>query len=159
MTRFSTFQIQWAKVSSAKRNQWFILISHSIIFLWHISVSTTKVWKIWKGPREPHEGQVQGPAPESRPSQAVQVGWVERGLRAALRRRTWSCGWMRASTWPICKCNEYLQPKSQPNPGLHHKKGDQQVERSDPVTSLSWEPPPGVLHPAVDPQTANLFLY
>ncbi|PKU36182.1 rna-directed dna polymerase from mobile element jockey-like [Limosa lapponica baueri] len=28
------------------------------------------------------------------------TGWVENGLKAALRRRTWGCWWMRSSTGP-----------------------------------------------------------
>ena len=59
-----------------------------------------QAWEV--GLCEPHEvqqGQVQGPAHGSGRSQSQKTGWVENGLRAALRRRTWGCWWTRSSTW------------------------------------------------------------
>ncbi|GAB0178641.1 cAMP-dependent protein kinase inhibitor alpha [Grus japonensis] len=46
----------------------------------------------------------------------------------------------------ICTCS----PESQPCPGLHQKRCDQQVEGGDPAPLLpSRETPPGVLRPAL----------
>jgi len=48
----------------------------------------------------------------------------------------------------VCACS----PKSQPYPGLHQKKGGQQVEGGDSAPLLrSGETSPGVLHPALEP--------
>ncbi|GAB0179110.1 mitochondrial enolase superfamily member 1 [Grus japonensis] len=46
----------------------------------------------------------------------------------------------------VCACS----PESQPHPGLHQKRCDQQVEGGDPAPLLgSCETPPGVLRPAL----------
>ena len=46
----------------------------------------------------------------------------------------------------MCACS----PESQPCPGLHQKRRDQQVEGGDPAPLLrSCETPPAVLHPAL----------
>jgi len=38
------------------------------------------------------------------------TGWVENGLRAALRRRTWGCQLIRSSTWLSNVCSQPRRP-------------------------------------------------
>lgn len=49
-------------------------------------------------------------------------------LRAALRRRIWAVDWQEAQHDPAMCVHS---PGSQPCPGMHHKKHDQQVEEGD----------------------------
>lgn len=77
------------------------------------------------------------------------TGWEGTGQRAALRRRTWGCWWMRNSTWPNTM---HLQPKNQTYPGLQQNKWGQQVSAGDSSPLLCFhETPPGSLHSALDP--------
>lgn len=152
MTRFSTFQVQQAKFSTEKS----MLQAQSYFFGTFLSLPQ-RLERFW---RWAHKNLMQINKATCRvlmcrwpcPSHAeVQVGW--RGDWEQPWKKDLGCWWMKNSVWPG---NEHLQPKSQPGP--HHKKWDQQVERSDPITSLS-RPLPGVQHLAVEPSERNLFLY
>lgn len=79
------------------------------------------------------------------------TGCNEKGLRAALWRRTWDCWWMGTLTWTArCTCN----PESQSYLRLHQEKSGQQVEGGDsPLFFHSCDILPGVLHSALGPVT------
>jgi len=70
-----------------------------------------------------------------------------KGLRAALRGRTWGYWWMKSWTWPTTVHSSW---EGQLYPGLHQKQRSQQVEGGDSVPLLRFgETPPGVLCPAL----------
>lgn len=75
------------------------------------------------------------------------TSWVEKGLRAALKRRTWGCRLMLADernwTWPSHMHSHLRQPAYA---GLHPKQCGKQGEGM-PLVNY-FDTPPGVLYPA-----------
>ena len=70
------------------------------------------------------------------------TGWVMRGWRAALWRRTWGTGgWKAQNELATCTCS----PESQPYPGLQQKTQNKKVKEGDsPLPLHSHETPPAV---------------
>ncbi|KAJ7417638.1 hypothetical protein WISP_63601 [Willisornis vidua] len=69
-------------------------------------------------------------------SPSTNRGWVENGLRAALRKKPLGCSLESQNGLATCACS----PENQPHPGLHHKKCVQQVSRGDSALSTLVKP-------------------
>lgn len=98
------------------------------------------VLQVWgMGQCKPHEVQQDQVLHLTGATQSKNAGWEKNGLRADMKRGTWSCCWMRKSKWPN---TVHLQSRKPTVPwAANLKKHGQHVQEGFcPSILLSWDP-------------------